>query len=582
MVSITIARELDSYSYFLANDVAHFHRYCDGGFKTKWCGFWVYDQKFLDYFAFKVNGKWLPLPYRVEYNGDKSTFYYMDRDLELKETISLENHSLVIQLDANKKMDIEMEIGVNIRDISENYHERSYKIFKTKPLRISSEVGTVSIDSKNLFFEEEQYYKKHQGDQRCFIPGRILTSGESIDIKISGFLRSPVKNRPLKYKMEKGIVQSNNNELKEGFEWCCKDLKMAWKSLEKFGGFVAGYPYFLQFWGRDSLWILPAVVDSGDFEKARATLNMFLYKSKEGIIDQMIDLKGQTHFKALDTNALWILAMNHYIKWSKDREFLKKNKAMIKEVIDVIKKDLEEPSKGFTWMDTIERPEAVEIYALNVKALEEAKSLHLTTANIKSLKDDFENKYWDKSENYYRDNLENDSITSNPLVAVMLGIAEKKEEVLERIRKEFINRGVRCRSPLDREYDPAGYHKGMVWGLTTGWASCCEFAFGNPNIGWSYLSFLIQDLKHNCIGAINEAWNGETLQPNSGLFQTWSSAFVIRAIDEFMLGFDVNKKIIAKPRIPSSVEYVLRKKRYGDKWLTITISKENQYKIQIR
>ncbi len=580
MEFIEVEQNLDKHSYFLADEVAHFHRFCDGGFKTKWCGFWVYDQKFLDYFALKVNGKWLPNPRKVTYDGDKCMAEYDCGGLKVRETVYLKGRNLFVDMKADKDVDLEVEMAVNIKDVSEDYHRRTYQVVNKKDLEISSEAGKLVFSAKNYMFQRDPHYKEHYKDvQRAFLPGKVLLKGRKARLKFSGFLRSKTPSNNHHTTSKKGVLKG---ALSEEFEWCCKDMDLVWKSFEDLGGLVAGYPYFLQFWGRDSLWSVPALVDMGDFKRARTVLRLFLHKSREGIIDQMINLKGEAHFKALDTNALWILALDHYLKYSRDKQFLEREHG-IEKVLEVIKRELEEPTQGFTWMDTIDRPGAVDVAALNIRALEVAKDRGLVKAGVRRLKKEFEDTYWNPETNYYRDNLKTDALTCNPLVAVMLDVADKKQEVLEKVRNEFTNQGgVRTRSPSDPGYQADGYHTGMVWGLTTGWAACCEFAYGDPEIGWQHLKFLSSDLKKNCLGAINEAWDGDSLSPNPGLFQTWSSALFVRAIDEYMLGMDVEKgKLTCKPKLPSEVKELTRKKRLGKKWLSVKISKEEGYHVEL-
>lgn len=83
---------------------------------------------------------------------------------------------------------------------------------------------------------------------------------------------------------------------------------------------------------------------------------------------------------------------------------------------------------------------------------------------------------WNPKDRYLYDRIRPDgtfdpSLTVNPIVLLLFGMAGYKEarDILTRIESDFLTPwGVRTRSAQDPESDGGSYHKGNVWGLTTG------------------------------------------------------------------------------------------------------------------
>ena len=112
MLKVFLHKNFSSRSYFLTNGKLIFHRYCDSGFKTKWTGLWLYDEKFLEYFAFKVNGEWLS-PQNVfsfEFDGKVATHYYKLKEMKVKEVLWLSGNSLKIMLELENETEEEKEV----------------------------------------------------------------------------------------------------------------------------------------------------------------------------------------------------------------------------------------------------------------------------------------------------------------------------------------------------------------------------------------------------------------------------------------------------------------------------------------
>ena len=62
--------------------------------------------------------------------------------------------------------------------------------------------------------------------------------------------------------------------------------------------------------------------------------------------------------------------------------------------------------------------------------------------------------------------------------------------------------------------------------------------------------------------------------------QAWNYALFIRAVDEYMLGIDINAfrtpAIKVKPRLPWNIDRIIRKKRVKNKWFKIVAFRKGE------
>jgi len=153
--------------YLLRSKDTFLFRFCNGAFGSKWAGVWNLGKKFIEYFAFQVNGEWLDFKNVVnfEYGWDWAVHEYKLNSLpiKVKEIIRCLGNGIEIELQTGEEVDISLEIGVNIRKFDENEHKRKYwtKVGKNK-LEIGSKLGSLEIScNKNFEFEKWDLYRKH-------------------------------------------------------------------------------------------------------------------------------------------------------------------------------------------------------------------------------------------------------------------------------------------------------------------------------------------------------------------------------------------------------------------------------------
>jgi glycogen debranching enzyme len=171
--------------------------------------------------------------------------------------------------------------------------------------------------------------------------------------------------------------------------------------------------------------------------------------------------------------------------------------------------------------------------------------------------------------------------TANALVPIICGLDDHSNKILDNIESgAFTTRkGIRTRASSQPGFDPDGYHTGSVWSLTTGWAAAAEFLSGRTEKGWSYLKKLLEEIDQDALGCVGECWTGEGKLTGCGL-QLWGSAFVIRVVDEFMLGIRPdapNNRIYVSPQLPKGISHVEREIRLGTKKIRLSFRKEKDY-----
>jgi glycogen debranching enzyme len=608
-------KDLHRYSYFLTNPNCFFHRYCDTGFKTKWTGFWAKNKKFLEFFAFKIGDEYLSEHncFKIYYDFVKAEHFHRLGNSTFVQSVWLprENACMVIELRSSSKQQIsaELELAINTRLREENWHDRGYWIEQCaeQAFAIGSDLGKLYIMPLKGHFQLEKrpsYHEHYPGGekQRYFKPGVIKLSGTEIKLALS---------------LDKNIdIASNEQELKRNYyeeltnviecdDPLIEDIyKKALLNLEMLycgKGYYAGLPWFLQLWARDLFWSVPALLYAGFPERVKHILELFSNNIQDGRVPNFIYGEKKV-YNAIDSNPLFITALYDYIAFSADIEFLEKHIGNAYEAMsylisrcgtnNLVKHDIE---NNETWMDTINRREhAIEVQALFINALERFAELVFLTKKpnndmlalafesqsiAKKLRARFENLFYDKKTCNFADRLLNNekdlSKRPNALVPIMFGITHKGIEQYEH-EDVLTKKGLASLSMLDEKYRADAYHNGQIWSLCTGWLACAEFACNRPEKGYEILKLLRNDFDSNALGCIGESWNSKTFEPMGCGLQLWGATFIIRAVDEFMLGIKPwapKKEIRVKPILPKSVSHIRRHLRIVGKDVVVTAQK---------
>ena len=549
------------------------HRSLDTGFKSKWSGLWTPSYKLLDYYAYKLNGIWLNQETleAVDY-GEKITYYHetdsisveetvegAESSSELKSTLKLKNKH-----DSVKAARIGLEAGVDIREKSNDIPDQNYDVKKSKnSLTVSKDREITIKGSEELNFSGEPYIKEHRpGEkQECLVPGDVSTRVELKpgEVKEIDFIFET--NQASDHKIE------NKNQILDGNQ--SRTFNSSVKSVEnmlydsKGLGVIAGHPWFQSYWARDSFWTLLGLIDAGYFEEAKKILENFATRGLPG----KINLAGEDEPEGrIDTYPLYIIAADKLRRHYRINNTIEDGMEQAFEKLELDNGVVVHEPEG-TWMDTLDRENAVDVHSLWLEAAEimgkESEKEKLEKGLEKYIEDD-----------YIRDDLSNDTAhTINPAVGLMFDQFEGK--YLGKINAEFSSRfGARTRSVTDPGYESSGYHTGSSWGLTSCWAAMANFKHGKDIEGLNFLENFGSFLDNGQPGALPEVVDSENGENLGCVEQAWSAGLFVHAIDSYFLGIEVSEeKIVIDP--VSDFTGKRTNKRIGDHYIDIKFEDGN-------
>jgi len=635
-----IKENLHEKSYFLTGKNFFFHRYADSGFKTKWTGFWKIPRKYLEYFAFKINGKWLsPKNCKlISYKGYLATHFYQEEEFEVEENIFVPKDfaSLAVVLTIRNKLEkefsvkFESEIAINIREKFENWHNRTYSIkVDNGKIEISSEKGNVIFTSIpkgkiELYPNYKDHYPNNE-KQRCFIPGNYLIKlilppkkSNSI-IFVFGFgekesiasknLEQTISNLDELIKERKNEIESlfEKNKIKTNFENLEDLFRISLLGLNSlfmefpFGkNLIAGLPWYIEFWGRDSLWSSLGLIEIGEFEKVKEILETFSKFEKNEMIPNFIDYYKNVSYNSIDSSLLFPIVFEKYVFYSKDLNFLKEKIEILERIFFFLSQ--RENENGFiysnsneTWMDTIERNGyPIEIQALYIQSLisfskllnllkdqRSSKVLKKAKTTLKNLKE-----FWIENEGFYEDSLGKRFFSINPIFLNLFDLDKNFKKSFSYIEKNFKTKfGISCISKKEEIFDSSSYHLGACWAWLLPIYLYYPLKVGNFEEVKRILNLIKDFSLKGAISNIPEVWNSQNGslivkkplgREISSLSQAWNYGMLIYFIDRLLLGIDIDSfqnLITISPLIPNNF-YIERRKRIGNDWINLKIEKK--------
>lgn len=540
----TLHEDLQQKKGVISNTHGFLDRNLDGGFKTKWSGYWVPPYKFLDYFSFKINGVWLngETLEATEY-GEELILHHETGSMTIHEKITAPENfpGMKVNLQIENKtsemkaVQVKMETGIDIRPKGKDILEKDYKVNrKDKHILVERNQKKIKIQSESISgFKGERYRKEHHpGDRQvCLVPEKpvfrreIEGSGkESIEISFS------TSDEPTE------SFESKKNGLSHELG---RSFRSSIDSLENMiytrngTGIIAGHPWFQSYWARDSFWSVLGLIDAGYFELSERIIENFAEKGLPGKID--IETGPEEGIERDDTEPLFIIASEKLRRHHGISQKIRKAREKAMNQLELEEKIVKHSSCG-TWMDTIERTNAIDI-----------QSLWLQAASI--MEDEREDKLKRGMESFKGDKGLKDELGDNhqavdTTVPLMFSQIDRKsaEKELERINGEFSSRyGARTRSVADPGYNSSGYHTGSMWGLTTCWAAAANFQYGKDQEGVNLLKKLDGFLDRNQPGALPEVVDSESGDLLGTPEQAWSAGMMVHVIDSYMLGVKVRE-----------------------------------------
>lgn len=606
MVSLICkTNSLNKYSFFLSNPSGFLFRFADTGFKNKWTGFWNAGTKFVEFFDFRLEEEFLGENncFSLEYDFLKALhFHELRNGMQITQKLWMPRDKpfFVIELSSKKEIEAEFELAVNMRLVHENMHERKYCVKEGKHLVVESDLGKLIVSGLKgkAFFQHNPEYRTHfpGNEQQCyFVPGIFRLSGKRIALQVSAKKSFKLKKNELlhKYKRLKKIsssIKTDNKELNRQIQFAVSAIEL----LRGKHSFIAGLPWFQQYWARDVFWSMPAFTQLGLFEQCKHSLSFFAKHSLNGQIPNFVFGSEKT-YNSIDSTPLFLIALDYFARFSNDQLFLKKMAKQAVQCIEFLESRRDE-NDGFlvhdktsneTWMDSLNRPDkAIEVQALYISSLRAFSSLVSGLKGPRSkLKEkavwaELEamqlSKKFDKA--FYQDGFFIDRICSNKkdktrrinaLVPLFLGLSDRKDVLKAFESEEFLTeKGITSLSRFDQNFSDESYHAGKIWSLGNAWLCGAEFAFGSIENSWRFFDLLCADFNEDALGCIGECWNPITLQQTGCLDQLWANAMIIRLFNEFALGLRVNantKTISLKPKLGERASTIKMRIRLGSK-----------------
>ncbi len=338
-------------------------------------------------------------------------------------------------------------------------------------------------------------------------------------------------------------------------------------------GLVAGFPWYAALWGRDTAWMLPAVIWLGDFDWARRSIEtMFRYQSRgtvpilgaeDGELPMQlapgpIFLYGSSdttlyypelvdrwlrHAGASQLPDGWATAIELVVRWAVARSDpetgLLRNGGEAETIVAAtpgfarVRYGIDAPDTTI-WDSTDRRSHAIDIQVLWWRALGSALQWlgrpgdPGTSQNERlrdRLADTVRERYRWEAEGYLYDSLREgrpvEQRRPNALLAVSAGLFEPEEA------RRYVRRaaqgdlttpwGVRTLSSIDPAYNPIAYHDGEVWTIATAWAADAALAAGEAALGLAYLT-TIADRFEQGNGFAPECYRGDRPEPFDSCF----------------------------------------------------------------
>ena len=366
-------------------------------------------------------------------------------------------------------------------------------------------------------------------------------------------------------------------------------------------GLVAGYPWFLQMWARDSFLSMNGMLHAGMFEEAKNTLIEYLNRiNDKGELPHLIEFDGRVLYDGIDTEPLFLIALEEYVKFTSDLRFLFSVKNKLNEIVNRILSIRDDDGfivdkNKYTWMDTIDRTgKPIELESIFIRSL---KSIAFI---LKQLEDPMYQDYLVEHKN-----MESKLINSFILNRVDRITLDGKKETIKRVNFIFpvyynqvsyielkdvfdeleFKYGLTTVSREESVYSHDKYHEGMSWVWINMMYSEILFRNSRFNHAYNILENNAMLMNKKSLMSFPECIDPETNEISGALMQAWSSAFAIETLDKGILGLDVdmmNKTIHLSPILREGMFIRRIKKLPGDQLEIVVDRNKNKYRFSVK
>ncbi|MGH9331979.1 MAG: amylo-alpha-1,6-glucosidase, partial [Vicinamibacterales bacterium] len=377
-------------------------------------------------------------------------------------------------------------------------------------------------------------------------------------------------------------IQVPDARLTRAFAWATVGVDKGFATNPFLGtGLVAGFrtsgaserPGFAWYFGRDSMWTVPAMTSTGNFAGARATLEFLRkYQRKDGKIPHEISQSATLvpwftdypyAWASADATPLYVMAHADYWNATGDREFLAASwDSIVRAYRYTAGTDSdgnglpENTNVGHGWVEGgALYPPHEEIYMQGIwieatrrladlaRVMRDAALAAEARQISERTREITEKTYWLPQRHGYafatkrpqtrpspaepgpgRDRRQRrldalagatlvDEDTVLPAVALWWGaLAEPRaQQQIDRLGAGDLatDWGARILSAQSELYDPLSYHYGSVWPLFTGWVSMAAYRYGRPHVGYQALMANALLTESGALGYVTELLSGD-------------------------------------------------------------------------
>ncbi|WP_431213489.1 amylo-alpha-1,6-glucosidase [Puia sp. P3] len=334
----------------------------------------------------------------------------------------------------------------------------------------------------------------------------------------------------------------------------------------------SGRPGYAWYFGRDGEWSAMAVDAYGDPGMVRKMLETLIrYQDVSGKIYHELSSSGAVHYDASDATPLFVVLAAHYLRYSGDTLFIRRNWPAIRKAMDFCYSTdtdgdglIENTNVGHGWIEGgVLYGTHTEFYlaASWAAALEGAARMAQCTGyagdarryagDARRVRETIDREFWNPNEQFfYNGKMKDGSYMQDPTVLAAVAVylrtvqdSAKAAAVSDRMAGSAFSTdwGIRMIESTNPHYRAGSYHAGMVWPLYAGWASLADFRTGRYANGYTHLMNNLLHYRNWSPGSIEETFNGDKYVPNGVCsHQCWSEAMVPLPAIEGMLGLDVD------------------------------------------
>jgi hypothetical protein len=396
--------------------------------------------------------------------------------------------------------------------------------------------------------------------------------------------------------------------------WACNTM-LGCGELAGFGPSRSGRrPQYAWFFAGDGMIAMEAMLDAGQFERARDELAFVTrYQDpKTGMIWHemsqsagLIDWVGRYPYMYVhvDISFQYLAALSHYVAITGDTAFARQNWKAIEKAwrycSSVIDADsglphIPEGKQGQNEQDKLR--DDIRLSSLWVDAADGFAALADSTgrrtqadaarAAAARARAAIGRGGWDAAHRFWVSghNLSGASVASQRSDAI--GVVDQGvftpdqiDQALDRIASpDFLaDWGVRSLAASDPAYDPNLYSAGSVWALGSAAAADSFWHQHRPLVAWRIWRALVDWNRLDSAGHIPEVAAGDLYHPEREAVpeQTWSSAGLLSSAVHGLLGLDVraaDRSLILAPHLPAGMDDIaVRRIRIGDTRLDLSM-----------